>query len=203
MKITTRNSVWKTCCARVMSPESSITVTNMIGAKMSARLSVRCSEGSCGSRPLRGAVRGRRVEVSRTSLGSISFPSSSSQTYSWRSSFARRRRCLRVGMWRLCPRAPGDLAASDHRVDDRPAEVVREVAPVVGGEEDEVGVVTGLDAALPVRPGEDVRGVHGAGGERLRRLEPPELRARERAHEREALAERAARVEVRGEGDCS
>jgi hypothetical protein len=45
-----------------------------------------------------------------------------------------------------------------------------------------------------------VCGVHGRGGERLARAQP-ELGRSERQHEREALAERAARVEVGGERD--
>ena len=58
----------------------------------------------------------------------------------------------------------------------------------------------GARRPFAVGPAEDVRRVDGAGRERLSRRKP-ELRARERADERQALAERAARVEVRGQRD--
>ena len=71
--------------------------------------------------------------------------------------------------------------------------------PVARVEEDEVGAVAGCDAAAVGQP-EDVRGVHGARRERLLGSEA-ELRAGERADDREALAVGAAGVEVRRERD--
>ena len=47
-------------------------------------------------------------------------------------------------------------------------EVVGEVAPVGGIEENDVRVVAGCDAALAIRETQDVSGVDGAGRERLR-----------------------------------
>ena len=140
----------------------------MIGAKISARLNVRGHEGGCTWRP---PAAGRRCAASdlrgETSSGSSSFPSSSSQTYSWRCSFARRRRCLRVGMSSIMPRRPGDPPASNDAVDDRPAEVVREVPPVVGRDEHDVGVEARGEPPDAIGRREDVGGVHRAGSEGL------------------------------------
>ena len=85
--------------------------------------------------------------------------------------------------------------------DDGTAEVVREVTPVLGRHEHDVRVEPGCKSSLPVGAAEHVRRVHGARRERFLGREP-HLRRRERAHEREALAEGAARVEVRRERDC-
>ena len=78
--------------------------------------------------------------------------------------------------------------------------MVREVAPVGCIEEHDVRSEAWGETPHAVGPSEDVRRVHRARGERLGRREP-KLRARERADEREALAERAPRVEVGRERD--
>ena len=78
--------------------------------------------------------------------------------------------------------------------------MVREVAPVGRVEQDDVGAVARREPPEPVGAAEHVRRVDRAGRERLRRREL-QLRRRERAAERQALAERAARVEVGRERD--
>ena len=78
--------------------------------------------------------------------------------------------------------------------------MVREVSPVGRVEEDEVGAVARRNPPPPVGPAQDVRCIDGAGGERLRGRQL-ELRRRQRAADRQALAECAARVEVGREGD--
>src|SRR3954466_16108996 len=81
-----------------------------------------------------------------------------------------------------------------------PAEVVGEIPPVGCVEEHDVRVVAGSEAPQPPGPTEDICRVDSAGrkGLRGRKLE---LSRRERAHEREALAGGAARIEVRRELD--
>src|SRR5262245_30280543 len=188
MKIATMIAAWTIWLVSGRSFESSITTASMIGAKIAPRLSVRLHEGGCTWRPLRetGAAADDALRVG-TSSGSSSLPSASSHTYSCRCSFARRRFCLRVGMWRLCPAGPGDLPALHDGVHHGTAEVVREVAPVVGVEQHDVRVEARREPSLPLGSPEDVRGVQRAGDERLSRREP-QLRAREAAHERQRLA---------------
>ena len=69
-----------------------------------------------------------------------------------------------------------------------------------GAHEDDVRVVAWREPALAVGAAEHVRRVHGARGQGLLGRHG-QLRRGERADEREALAERAARVEVRRERD--
>src|SRR5215217_7581462 len=95
---------------------------------------------------------------------------------------------------------PARVAAEDDRVDEVATEVVRQVAPVRHVEEDDVGTVARREPTDRARATENVCGVHGAGGQRLGRREP-ELRGGERADERQALAERAPRIEVGRQGD--
>ena len=78
--------------------------------------------------------------------------------------------------------------------------MVREVPPVRPVEQDEIGVEPRRDAALAAGEAEHVRRVDGARSQSLRRRQL-QLRRRERADEREALAECAARVEVGRERD--
>ena len=85
-------------------------------------------------------------------------------------------------------------------MDELAAEVVGEVAPVRGVEQDDVGAVARRDPADRVRLAEDVGRVDRHRREYLRRREL-ELGRRECADERQALAERAPRIEVRRQGD--
>ena len=78
--------------------------------------------------------------------------------------------------------------------------MVGEIPPVRGVEQHEVGVVAGSEAPEPLGTTEDVRRVDRAGGKGLRRRQL-ELRRRQRAHERQAFAECAARIEVGRERD--
>ena len=80
------------------------------------------------------------------------------------------------------------------------AEVVGEIAPVGGVQQDQVGVVARCEPAFAVRPAEHVGGVDRARAERLGGREL-QLGGGERADEWEALAEGAAGVEVGREGD--
>src|SRR6186997_370157 len=154
----------------VEAPPVQKTTTKISGAKIAVRLKTRPIEGFGISRPPRRAA-GRAV-LFPSALGAatgrstgISSPSSVSITYSysWRWSFSRRRRCLRLGMVRLC-RGP---AATDDLVDLVSPQVVGQVAPIGGVEQDDVGVIARREAADPVRSAEDVSGVHGARGESL------------------------------------
>src|SRR6185436_9977483 len=146
------------------SPPVQKTTRRISGAKIAVRLKTRLIEGFGTTRPFR---RGAAFAELFPSFGAgtgfstgISSPSSVSMTYSysWRWSFSRRRRCLRLGMGRLCRGLP----ALDDLGDVIPAEVVGEIAPVRGIEQDDVGVVARREAAGPVGAAEDVRGVHRA-----------------------------------------
>src|SRR3954454_3177254 len=81
-----------------------------------------------------------------------------------------------------------------------PAEVVSEIPPVGCVEQHDVRLVAGSEAPEPPGPTEDICRVDRAGRKGLRRREL-ELSRRERAHERQALAESAARIEIRRERD--
>src|SRR6186713_1943629 len=154
----------------VESPPVQKTTTRISGAKIAVRLKTRAIEGFGISRPPR--LTAGRAEafpsgfVRSTGLSTgISSPSSVSITYSysWRWSFSRRRRCLRLGMGRLCR----GRAGPDDLGDVVRPEVVGQVAPVGGAEQDDVGVVARREAADPLGSTQDVSGIHGARGESL------------------------------------
>ena len=86
-------------------------------------------------------------------------------------------------------------------MDDVAGKVIREVPPVGGADEHDVGAEPGREPPA-VGEAEDVRSVHRACRERLGGCQS-ELRARQRAHDRQALAVRASRVEVGGQRDRS
>ena len=75
------------------------------------------------------------------------------------------------------------------------------MTPVHRVEQHYVSVVAGRQSALSVGAAQHAGRVDRAGGERLPRRHV-QLRAGKRADERQALAERAAGVEVRGQGHC-
>src|SRR5690349_16838472 len=184
---------------------------NMTGANIAPRLSTLFHDGGgtwrtdrppreedalgFGLSALRGGGAGASGGVS------ISLPSSSTQTssHSCRLFFSWRRRCFLVGIAAMVA-----LLVRPARDHDAPAdvatEVIGEVAPVGGPEEGDVGPEAGREPTA-VLPAEDVGRVDRAGSERLcgRQLQ---LGRRERADERQALAERAPGVEVRRERDC-
>ena len=123
MKIATISSVCVIFVASGRSVESSITVPNMIGAKIAPRLNVRCHDGACGSRP-----------EPRRALGARSLPFAGGRRLVRRRARCPRRRPRRTRggapsraaaaassspSRRLCPAVPGDPAACDHGVDDR------------------------------------------------------------------------------------
>src|SRR5512146_2289057 len=168
----------------------------MSGPKSRARLTTRFHEGGETSRtgrffppfwagffesrfPLRSSPRGFSPSTSP------SRPSSSTYTisYSCRISFWRRRRCFRVGIGpSLAFARPTNSAAPDDRRDEVAAEVVGEMTPVRGVEQDEVGVEPRGDPPAAVGAPEHVRGVERAGGQRLGRRQV-ELGAGDRADE--------------------
>src|SRR6187549_1410519 len=179
------------------SPPVQKTTSRISGAKIAVRLKTRLIEGLGTARPPR---RGAAFAELFPSFGAgtgfstgISSPSSVSMTYSysWRWSFSRRRRCLRLGMVRLCR----GRAGPDDLGDVVRPEVVGQVAPVGGVEQDDVGVVAGREAPDPVGSAEDVCGVDGARGEGFRGGHV-HLRAREGHDKRQAFAEGAAGIEI-------
>src|SRR6185312_14016961 len=189
--------------AVVESPPVQKTTIRISGAKMAVRLKTRAIEGFGISRPPRftagraeafpsGFVRSTGFSTWITSPSSVSI----TYSYSWRWSFSRRRRCLRLGMGRLCRGHP----ALDDLGDVIAAQVIGEVAPVGGVEEDDVGGIAGSEPTDTVRAAEHVRRVDCARGECFRGTHV-HLRAGERAHDRQALAEGAPRVEVGREYD--
>src|SRR6185503_20299014 len=154
--------------AVVESPPVQKTTIRISGAKIAVRLKTRAIEGFGISRPPRftagraeafpsGFVRSTGFSTWITSPSSVSI----TYSYSWRWSFSRRRRCLRLGMVRLCR----GRAGPDDLGDVVRPEVVGQVAPVGGVEQDDVGVVAGREAPDPVGSAEDVCGVDGARGE--------------------------------------
>src|SRR3970282_417717 len=110
----TMNRVWPIFADMESFGESSNTVANMMGAKMSPRFSVRRHDGGCGFSAGGG---GGRVAGGGAALRPASAPSASA-------------------------RAAPDPPPSDDGVAHRAAEVVRQVAPVVRREEEDIRVET-------------------------------------------------------------
>src|SRR5919198_2904463 len=129
---------------------------NMIGAKIAPRLTTLFHDGGDGCRPARPAARAgaerfvavdavfRGAGCAASGGGSISWPSSSTQTssHSCRRSFCWRRRCFLVGIVSSLARFRR-LSPDDDAGDDGPTEVVGEVPPVGRIEEGHVRAVAG------------------------------------------------------------
>src|SRR6185503_9240704 len=213
MNTASRKTVCTTAPANVRRPPpSNSTVARKIGAKIAPRLRTRGHVGGCAPpRPALAGVAGRPLlallsrgaavsDLIAPALSTVSFPSESISTrsYACRFSFARFRLCFCDATPRLCPRHD-DAALADNGVDDIPCKVVGEVPPVGGGEQHDVGPMTRLQPTS-IHEAEHVGGVHRHGAQRLFGREP-ELRARQRRGDREALAECAPGVEIGGERD--